>query len=165
MASNMSHNKFICNSCQKTFLWCKCVDLCNGKFNKTDILMAFIKVGDGYDMKKKERDRRQYFNDNYSKPEKKKIKFIVVDKVDFMDELRKPPRVGTTSRLQLDKNLEALERRRKEREREEVECDCGAIIWKENRCEDCESCEYCCDCGDGEEIDEEDDCVCGSNYN
>ena len=107
MASNMSHNKFICNSCQKTFLWCKCVDLCSGKFNKEDILMSFLKFGDGYDMKKKERDRRQYFNDNYTKPKKKKIKFIVVDKVDFMDELRKPPRVGTTSRLQLDKNIEA----------------------------------------------------------
>ena len=111
MASNMSQNKFICNSCQKTFLWCKCIDICNGKFNKTDILMAFIKFGDKYDMKKIERDRRQYFNDNYSKPKKKKYKFNVVKKVNFMDELCKPPRVGTTSRLQLDKNLEALERR------------------------------------------------------
>ena len=55
-----------------------------------------------------------------SKPEKKKIKFFVVHKVDFMDELRKAPRVGTTSRLQLDKNLEALKRRRKEREDEEI---------------------------------------------
>ena len=41
----------------------------------------------------------------------KKMKFNIKKKFNFMDELDKPPKVGTTSRLQLDKNLEALERR------------------------------------------------------
>ena len=77
--STISHNKYICKGCNKTFIDCKCISICAGKFNKSDILMSFIKFGDKYDMKKVERERRQYFSDNYDKP--KKRKFNVVKKI------------------------------------------------------------------------------------
>jgi len=60
---------------------CECIDICSGKFNKQDILMSFLVFDGKYDMTKKERQRRQYFNDNYIKPTpKKKIKFILKKK-------------------------------------------------------------------------------------
>ena len=55
----------------------------------------------------------------------------------------------TTDRLDGDWNSLLFEIRNHEFEEEESdehECDCGAIILKENRCEDCGDCEYCCDC-------------------
>ena len=72
----MSHNKYICKGCNKTFIDCKCISICAGKFNKSDILMSFIKFGDKYDMKKVERERRQYFSDNYDKPKKRKFNVV-----------------------------------------------------------------------------------------
>ena len=74
--SSISRNKFICKKCSNPFLNCKCISICEGKFNKEDILMSFMDFG-GLSMKKVEKERRKYFNDNYDKPTKKKIKFVV----------------------------------------------------------------------------------------
>ena len=82
--STISHNKYICKGCTKRFIDCKCIDLCDGKFNKTAILMSFLSFG-GLCMKKVERQRRQYFSDNYDEP--KKPKFKVVKKLEDYDRL------------------------------------------------------------------------------
>tara|TARA_R110002050_G_scaffold70955_1_gene152767 strand:- start:3 stop:368 length:366 start_codon:yes stop_codon:yes gene_type:complete len=80
--STISHNKYICKGCTKRFIDCKCIDLCDGKFNKTAILMSFLSFG-GLSMKKIERERRQYFSDNYD--EAKKPKFKVIKKLEDYD--------------------------------------------------------------------------------
>ena len=82
--SSISRNKFICKKCSNPFLNCKCISICEGKFNKEDILMSFMDFG-GLSMKKVEKERRKYFNDNYDKPKKKKIKFVVKQQEDKCD--------------------------------------------------------------------------------
>tara|TARA_R110002072_G_scaffold4470_4_gene31209 strand:- start:27 stop:485 length:459 start_codon:yes stop_codon:yes gene_type:complete len=76
MLSTISRNEYICNSCNTTFLDCKCISISH----KSDILMSFLDFR-GLSMKKVERERRHYFSDNYSQEApKKRFKFKKVVK-------------------------------------------------------------------------------------
>ena len=136
--STISHNKYICKGCTKRFIDCKCIDLCDGKFNKTAILMSFLSFG-GLSMKKVERERRQYFSDNYDKP--KKRKFNVVKKIEKKEE--------NVCCCKCDEVVPIKYLNGKAKDEKWIECSCGAHDgW------------YCPDCSPGNDCWDDQDCDC-----